>query len=419
MYFYSHTTNNSDIKIGSVRYSYTITVGIGLFMTCYSLMIVILNVLVLLTYIRNRFLQATKNTLILSLAVGDVAIGLFPVNSFTPYLIYGYWPFGRAACNFFLALNYSVCTVSTLTLLTISVDRLIAVYFPIFHRVNYTKLKISCVAIFLWFSAFLIWTPGMIMHPSTHEYNCYVEFVDNWTISLVTAFLSYYGPLLFTAIAYVLISYRLVDRHKNMYRGQARKIKRKKVSTTSSVDISVDSNEDESVDIDVTTKFIQVDGYSKDIKREKRKISQNGSTLSVQINGQTNGTEKKISVTGSTNTVNSTSNGNLSKTKGKKVFNDLYVSERTRKKSIKTHRRSLRLLLLVIIAFAVAWLPYHVLLTIDLFGKAIPIPYWNFAYIFGWANSLFNPFCYAFGNRNFKTAFFKNFRRKKRRTIRQ
>lgn len=403
MYFYNNISEN-DVIIGSLRFNGYVTTGIASFMTLFSLTIVVLNSLVVLTFIKNKSLQLTRHYFILSLAVCDISIGLIPVNTFTPYLIYGYWYFGLTACNYVLVICYGICTVSTLTLLAIAMDRFLAVFYPIFHRFNYTKYKILAITIIIWIFAFLIWIPGVILHPSKHEHNCFVEFIDNWYISLITAFLSYYGPLLFTTISYLLISYKLVDRHKSIYSKHARKrlIRRPQNNSNNS------NNSNNKTDNQYKTSELSV------TPRDTTLSSINSNNESIELE-HSNKDELNESLCSNNNSITSTMNKSGSKTNESKcVFKDVYVSERNRRRNIKGHRRSLRILLFVILAFGIAWLPYHVMLTIVSTGKTVPIPAWNFAYIFGWANSLLNPFCYAFGNRKFKQAFLSLFPCRKR-----
>ena len=399
MYFLS---NSSDYIIAkdSLRFSTGITIGICLFMTSFSLSILVLNILVVVTYVKVKYLQKTKNYFILSLAICDITIGFVPVNSYTIYLVYGYWPLGHTACNFFLIFSYSVCTVSTLTLLTIAFDRFMAVYFPITHRFNYTKCKVIFATFIIWTFAFLIWTPASLLHDNHTDEECLVQFIENnWRLSLGTAFLSYYGPLLLTMLAYFAISRKLVIRHKSIYRKRRNKQPSQRPSKTSmSSSDSTDTldhftrTKDEKASTDSLCVETQVtEGLSSRTARENSSDNNNNGANKNQ-NAKTE--TRKLTVTD-------------------RLFQNGYIPEKSKTRNVKKHRRSLRLLLMVIAAFGIAWLPYHILLTIMSTGRRVPIPYWNFAYIFGWANSLFNPFCYAFGNKHFSTAFKSVFFKKK------
>ncbi|XP_066911748.1 muscarinic acetylcholine receptor M2-like [Clytia hemisphaerica] len=69
----------------------------------------------------------------------------------------------------------------------------------------------------------------------------------------------------------------------------------------------------------------------------------------------------------------------------------------------KTKRSALKWILLVSTAFIICWFPYHItVLARSILKISLPEHLWRFCYIFGWLNSLFNPVCYAFANREFK-----------------
>ncbi|XP_050436338.1 RYamide receptor-like [Adelges cooleyi] len=89
------------------------------------------------------------NTLILNIAISDMIIPLF----YFPYLVnvifMNYWPFGEALCDVYSYLNTVVIQVSTYTMVAISINRYVAVIWPLKTRASKQNGK-SII--------FLVWT---------------------------------------------------------------------------------------------------------------------------------------------------------------------------------------------------------------------------------------------------------------------
>ncbi|XP_017038964.1 RYamide receptor isoform X2 [Drosophila ficusphila] len=97
-------------------------------------------------------MRTVTNYFIASLALGDILMSFFCVpSSFISLFILNYWPFGVFLCHF---VNYSQAVsvlVTAYTLVAISIDRYIAIMWPLRPRITkrYAKLIISGV----WFVA--------------------------------------------------------------------------------------------------------------------------------------------------------------------------------------------------------------------------------------------------------------------------
>ncbi|XP_050437194.1 RYamide receptor-like [Adelges cooleyi] len=81
------------------------------------------------------------NTLILNIAISDMIISLF----YFPYLVnvifMNYWPFGEALCCIYTYLNTLVIQVSTYTMVAISINRYVAVMWPLKTRASKHNVK--------------------------------------------------------------------------------------------------------------------------------------------------------------------------------------------------------------------------------------------------------------------------------------
>lgn len=82
-------------------------------------------------------MRTVTNFFIANLAVGDILMSLFCIpSSFISIFILGYWPFGIALCYL---VNYSQAVsvlVSAYTLVAISIDRYIAIMWPLKPRIT-------------------------------------------------------------------------------------------------------------------------------------------------------------------------------------------------------------------------------------------------------------------------------------------
>ncbi|XP_063705139.1 RYamide receptor [Culicoides brevitarsis] len=131
-------------------------------------------------------MRTVTNYFIANLAVGDILMSFFCVPfTFISMFILQYWPFGAILCR---VVNYSQAVsvfVSAYTLVAISVDRYIAIMWPLRPRI--TKRYAKCIIFFVWFFAFLTALPISIMskliqpgswHEQCDRYICGEDWPD-------------------------------------------------------------------------------------------------------------------------------------------------------------------------------------------------------------------------------------------------
>ena len=100
------------------------------------------NALVILVVVTNAQMRSTTNVLILNLAFADLLFIVFCVPfTATDYAMNGTWPFGppvgMLACQAVQYLIYVTSSVSIYTLILMSVDRFLAVVFPVRNSFSY------------------------------------------------------------------------------------------------------------------------------------------------------------------------------------------------------------------------------------------------------------------------------------------
>uniref|UniRef100_A0A8C1L0P0 Alpha-1A adrenergic receptor n=1 Tax=Cyprinus carpio TaxID=7962 RepID=A0A8C1L0P0_CYPCA len=114
----------------------TKTLALGLVLVLFIVFGVMGNILVILSVVCHRHLHSVTHYFIANLAVADLLLSsvVLPFSAASEAL--GCWVFGRPLCNAWTALDVLCCTASILSLCMISVDRCMAVSYPL----RYTSL---------------------------------------------------------------------------------------------------------------------------------------------------------------------------------------------------------------------------------------------------------------------------------------
>lgn len=136
----SSMVNDTDLiaDVKGPTYSITQIVFIGTIAAILSVMTVVGNIMVMISFKIDKQLQTISNYFLFSLAVADFAIGLISMPLFTVFTLLGYWPLGPLICDTWLALDYLASNASVLNLLIISFDRYFSVTRPLTYRARRT-----------------------------------------------------------------------------------------------------------------------------------------------------------------------------------------------------------------------------------------------------------------------------------------
>ncbi|KAM9710634.1 trace amine-associated receptor 13c-like [Menidia menidia] len=113
-----------------------------------SLLTAILNLLVIISISHFRQLHTHNNLLLLSLAVSDFLVGL--LFSFQIVLIDGCWFLGDVMCTLYQCLAYIITSASIGTMVVISIDRYVAVCYPLHYSAKVTRRRVQICVCLCW-----------------------------------------------------------------------------------------------------------------------------------------------------------------------------------------------------------------------------------------------------------------------------
>ncbi|KAM8704975.1 hypothetical protein ACLKA7_009435 [Drosophila subpalustris] len=162
-------------------------------------------------------MRTVTNYFIANLAFGDILMSLFCVpSSFISLFILSYWPFGIVLCHF---VNYSQVVsvlVSAYTLVAISIDRYIAIMWPLRPRITkrYAKFIIAGIWFIALATAFPIPVVSRLEPPSTWHEKCekyicrevWPEEEQDYYYTLALFTLQFILPLLVLIFTYTRIA---------------------------------------------------------------------------------------------------------------------------------------------------------------------------------------------------------------------
>lgn len=177
------------------------------------------NLLVCFVVIRNKAMQTVTNLFISNLALSDIFLCVFAVP-FTPlYSFRGIWSWGSLLCHIMPFAQGCSVYISTLTLMSIAIDRFFVIIYPFRPRM---KIE-TCITVII-----MIWTFSVTV---TMPYAIFITYYDlenigkfceeTWpseklrrVFGSVTSILQFLLPFTVIAFCYTCVSFKLNDRAK-------------------------------------------------------------------------------------------------------------------------------------------------------------------------------------------------------------
>ncbi|XP_060788843.1 5-hydroxytryptamine receptor 7-like [Neoarius graeffei] len=318
---------------------------IGGVLTALTLVTACGNLLVVVSVCSVKKLRQPSNYLIVSLALADlsVALAVMPFVSVTD-LIGGRWIFGQFFCNVFIAMDVMCCTASIMTLCVISIDRYLGITRPLTYPVRQNGWCMARMVLSVWLLSASITLPPLFG---------WAQNVNDDNQCLISQDFGY--TIYSTAVAFYIPMSVMLVMYRRIYRAA-------KLSAAKHAISGFPRPSDEGDDDD----------------RNSRDDDSDCMTAAMKMH----------------------------RLRGAK-WNE---AERKSASIFKREQKAAATLGLVLGAFTFCWLPFFVLSTLRPFVCGVRcscVPLWIERTLLwlGYANSLINPFIYAFSNRDLRTAY--------------
>ncbi|XP_040480257.1 alpha-2A adrenergic receptor-like [Ursus maritimus] len=212
--------NGTEAPGGGARatpYSLQVTLTLVCLAGLLMLLTVFGNVLVIIAVFTSRALKAPQNLFLVSLASADILVATLVIPFSLANEVMGYWYFGKAWCEIYLALDVLFCTSSIVHLCAISLDRYWSITQAIEYNLKRTPRRIKAIIVTVWVISAVISFPPLISiekkgggggEPPA-EPRCEINDQKWYVISSCIG--SFFAPCLIMILVYVRI-YQIAKR---------------------------------------------------------------------------------------------------------------------------------------------------------------------------------------------------------------
>ncbi|XP_030604025.1 5-hydroxytryptamine receptor 7 isoform X1 [Archocentrus centrarchus] len=359
---------------------------IGAVLTMLTLSTICGNLLVVISVCFVKKLRQPSNYLIVSLAVADlsVALAVMPFVSITD-LIGGQWIFGQFFCNVFIAMDVMCCTASIMTLCVISIDRYLGITKPLTYPVRQNGCCMAKMILSVWLLAASITLPPLFG---------WAQNVNDGRVCLISQDFGY--TVYSTAVAFYIPMSVMLIMYYRIYR--AAKLSAAKHTIT---------------------------GFPREGERravaalrggrgghQPAESGETGSVEGTEVEHEEAGEEESLDCVAAALKLQREVEEECSTRVSRLLKTGEHHQRRKRKNQsiFKREQKAAATLGIVVGAFTFCWLPFFLVSTARPFVCGVQcscVPLWLERTLLwlGYANSLINPFIYAFFNRDLRTTY--------------
>uniref|UniRef100_A0A8C6WPE9 Muscarinic acetylcholine receptor n=1 Tax=Neogobius melanostomus TaxID=47308 RepID=A0A8C6WPE9_9GOBI len=396
-----------------------------------SLVTVVGNILVLVSFKINKALKTVNNYYLLSLAFADLTIGTLSMNLYTTYIIMDQWALGPLVCDVWLAIDYVASNASVMNLLVISFDRYFSVMRPLTYMAKRTTKRAMVMICLAWSISFVLWAPAILFwqyivgERTVQPTECYIQFLSEPIITFCTAIAAFYLPVSIMSVLFWRIYQETEKRAKDMQSLKGSGSAPRPSQSDGAMVRQMSSQSCSSVELNNTQEVSRqrqpweespVHGASAarvlpTCPAEQREPSHVSFSMPLLMEGgfhskshDTCQDKQHSSVVQSEQTPSiSIKDAATAKRLASKAKSEINKRKNEKKANEKKAARTLSAILL---AFVTTWLPYNIMVLVNTFCQdCIPDSLWALGYWLCYVNSTVNPMCYALCNKTFRDTF--------------
>ncbi|KAM6916102.1 5-hydroxytryptamine receptor 7 [Xenentodon cancila] len=360
---------------------------IGGVLTLLTLSTICGNLLVVISVCFVKKLRQPSNYLIVSLAVADlsVALAVMPFVSITD-LIGGQWVFGQFFCNVFIAMDVMCCTASIMTLCVISIDRYLGITKPLTYPVRQNGCCMAKMIVSVWLLSASITLPPLFG---------WAQNVNDGRVCLISQDFGY--TVYSTAVAFYIPMSVMLIMYYRIFR--AAKLSAAKHTITGFPRIA-------------EHRVALRGGRGGHAAQRPSESGETGSVEGTEAEQEEDAEEESLDCVAAALKLQREVEEECSSRVSRLLKSGEHHQRRKRKNQsiFKREQKAAATLGIVVGAFTFCWLPFFLVSTARPFICGVEcscVPLWLERTLLwlGYANSLINPFIYAFFNRDLRTTY--------------
>ncbi|XP_066510769.1 5-hydroxytryptamine receptor 7-like [Hoplias malabaricus] len=341
---------------------------LGACLCCVSVLTVLGNALVVIAVCVVKKLRQPSNYLLVSLAAADLSVAavVMPVAMVTD-LTGGRWLFGPLFCNVFIAMDVMCCTASIMTLCVISVDRYLGITRPLTYPARQNGQLMAKMILGVWLVSASITLPPFCGWAKNINTGGVCLISQDFSYTIYSTAVAFYIPMLVMLFMYYKI-FRAARKSGAKHRFTS--IARTSRSTPTAARTAH------------TLELPAIDGHCKNecVRMQGLKPLVGGGSVGGGV------MEECVSLS------------------------RLLSPERQNMSIFRREQKAATTLGVIVGVFSVCWLPFFLLSTARPFVCGVECscaPVWLERTLLwlGYANSLVNPFIYAFFNRDLRSTY--------------